>query len=306
MDVIVIGGSVAGLSAALALGRGRRRVTVVDAGEPRNAPAAALHTYLSRDGAAPADLLAAGRAEVTRYGGELVPGRVAAVEGTIDGFTVQLDDGRSLGARRVLLATGVRDELPDLPGIGERWGRDVVHCPYCFGFEVADQPLGVLGAGGNPVRKALLIRNWSADVTLLAHTAVLSPQDEGLLASAGVRVLAGEVSDLVVDSDRLTGVRVASGEVCEVAALFLSPRSVACDQPVAALGVATRDLPAGVAVVTDDAGQTSVPGVWAAGSVVTPTDQLIHAAASGSRVAIALNNDLIVTDAMRAAGATSV
>jgi thioredoxin reductase len=141
-DVVVVGGGPAGLSAALVLARARRTVAVVDAGEPRNAPAAHLHGFLSRDGMPPHDLVAAGRAEVAGYGGSLIDDTVVDVA---PGFHVRLAGGSSLHARRILVATGLRDELPDIPGVRERWGRDLLHCPYCHGYEVRDQPLGVLG-----------------------------------------------------------------------------------------------------------------------------------------------------------------
>jgi thioredoxin reductase len=129
-DVVVVGGGAAGLSGALVLGRARRRVVVVDAGSPRNAPAAHMQGFLSRDGMPPADFLAAGRAEVTAYGVELIEDQVVGVE---TGFAVRLASGQVLEARRLLIATGVRDELPDIPGARERWGRDLLHCPYCHG-----------------------------------------------------------------------------------------------------------------------------------------------------------------------------
>jgi thioredoxin reductase len=152
-DVVVVGGGAAGLSAALVLGRARRRVAVVDAGAPRNAPAAHMQGFLSRDGMPPAELLAAGRAEVAAYGVEVVQGRVAAID---PGFAVHLAGSRSLRARRLLIATGVHDELPEIPGVRERWGRDLLHCPYCHGWEVRDRPLGVLGTRPGSVEHACL------------------------------------------------------------------------------------------------------------------------------------------------------
>ena len=143
-DVLVVGGGAAGLNAAMVLLRARRTVAVVDAGEPRNAPAAQMHGFLSRDGMSPRDLLAAGRSEVAGYGGVLIEDTVVRIE---PGLQVRLASGQQLSARRVLVATGLRDELPDIPGVRERWGRDLLHCPYCHGYEVRDQPLGVLGGG---------------------------------------------------------------------------------------------------------------------------------------------------------------
>src|SRR5689334_19725548 len=159
VDVAIIGGGPAGLSAALVLGRARRRVVVVDAGTPRNAPASHMQGFLSRDGTPPADLLRDARAEVRRYGVELVDDRV--VDATA-GFALRLAGGRTLEARQVLLATGAVDDLPDLEGARERWGRDLLHCPYCHGWEVRDQAIGVLGS----VEHAHLLRQWTDDVVL--------------------------------------------------------------------------------------------------------------------------------------------
>src|SRR5690348_15863599 len=157
-DVVVVGGGGAGLSAALVLGRARRRVAVIDNGTRRNAPAAHKHDYLSRDGMSPADLLAKGRAEAAAYGVEFVTGSVLSVEA---GFSVALGDGTALEARQLLIATGAKDEFPAIPGLRERWGKEFLHCPYCHGWEVQDQPLGVLGTSSDSVEHAHLIRQWS-------------------------------------------------------------------------------------------------------------------------------------------------
>src|SRR5512133_835933 len=168
-DVVVVGGGAAGLSGAVALARSRRSVLVVDAGEPRNAPAAGVHNYLGREGVPPADLLAAGRAELASYGGRVAAGRAVAArpwERPGTGFVVTLDDGRVVAARRLLVATGLVDGLPDVAGVRERWGRDVLHCPYCHGWEVRDQAIGVLWRNPLSLHQALLFRQLSADVVL--------------------------------------------------------------------------------------------------------------------------------------------
>lgn len=160
-DIVVIGGGAAGLSAALVLARARRRVLVLDEGNPRNAPAAHLHGYLSRDGMPPADLLARGRDEVRSYGGVVRTGRATqVVPFGVAGLSVLVDDGSRLAARRVLVTTGLRDELPAVAGLTDRWARDVLHCPYCHGHEVRDQRLGVLGGTPESVRYALIVRQW--------------------------------------------------------------------------------------------------------------------------------------------------
>ena len=293
-DVVVVGGGAAGLSAALVLGRARRRVAVVDAGAPRNAPAAEMHGFLSRDGMPPRDLLAAGRAEVTGYGCQMIDDRVVGVE---PGFTVRLAGGRCLTARRILVATGLRDELPAIPGVAERWGRDVLHCPYCHGYEVRDQPLGVLGGAPDAVQHALLVRQWSPDVAFFPHTLTLSQEQRERLTARDIRIVDGTVARLVADGDRLHGVELDDGAVVPRSAVFVRPRFVPSDGLLTALGCTVDD---NGWVVVDPAGRTSVPGVWAAGNAVDPRAQVISAAGAGSAAAIALNGDLIEDDVRRA------
>ena len=203
-DVAIIGGGPAGLSAALVLGRARRRVVVVDAGAPRNAPAAHMQGFLSRDGMSPAALLETARAEVRRYGVEIVEDRV--VDATA-GFALRLAGGRTVQARRVLFATGAVDDLPDVVGARERWGRDLLHCPYCHGWEVRDRPIGVLGS----VEHAHLLRQWSDDVILFTHTTAVTAGERATLDARGIAVVDGLVERLVVADDRLRAVQLADG-----------------------------------------------------------------------------------------------
>jgi thioredoxin reductase len=294
-DVVIVGGGGAGLSAALVLGRARRRVAVVDAGSPRNAPAAHMQGFLSRDGMPPAELLAAGRAEVGRYGVECIADSVVSVE---QGFLVRLAGGSTLEARRVLIATGVRDELPEIPGVAERWGRDLLHCPYCHGWEVRDEPIGVLGTRPDAVQHALLVRQWSDDVVFFAHTLDLSSPDLEQLAARGVRVVTGVVARLVIEADRLTGVALGDGQLIARSAVFIRPTNVPhADGLLASLGCAVDA--AGFAIV-DGTGQTSHQGVWAAGNVVDPRFQVITSAGAGSAAAVSINADLVRDDVERA------
>jgi thioredoxin reductase len=294
-DVVIIGGGAAGLSAALVLGRARRRVAVVDAGAPRNAPAAHMQGYLSRDGMAPADLLAAGRAEVRGYGVELVNDHVEAIG---PGFSVRLAGGQVLPTRRILLATGVTDELPDIPGVRERWGRDLLHCPYCHGWEVRDQPLGVLGTLPGSVEHAQLVRQWSDDIIFFANTYDLSAGEIRGLEARGVQIVRGHVTRLLIDADRLTGVELDGGLVIERTAVFVRPGNVPhADGLLADLGC---DVTEAGFVTVDTTGRTSTSGVWAAGNVVDPRAQVITAAGAGSAAAIAINADLVQEDAASA------
>jgi thioredoxin reductase len=281
-EVVVIGGGAAGLSAALVLGRARRRVAVVDAGEPRNAPAAHMHGFLSRDGMPPAELLATARSELAVYGVELVADRV---EGLSPGFTLRLGSGGTLTARAIVLATGAADVLPDVEGVRERWGTDFLHCPYCHGWEVRDRPLGVFAS----VEHAHLLRQWSDDVTLFPHTTEPTDEERAALEARGVRVVDGAVARFV------DGVELEDGRTFPVAALFMRPtlrpngaeliRSLGCDVDEQGF------------VRVDGSGRTSVAGVWAAGNVANPRAQVITAAGEGSAVAIALNNELVERDA---------
>ncbi|MGW2962327.1 NAD(P)/FAD-dependent oxidoreductase [Streptomyces sp. NPDC001220] len=297
-EVVVVGGGAAGLSAALVLGRARRRTLVVDAGEPRNAPAAHMQGFLSRDGMPPGEFLAAGREEIARYGVELVRDR--AVEASRDGdFTVSLASGRQVRARQLVVATGLKDELPPVPGVAERFGRDVLHCPYCHGWEVRDQAFGVLATTPMSVHQALMVTQWSKDVTLFLHQLAgteLSDDDLRRLAAAGVRVVPGEVAGLRVEDDRLTGVRLSDGGVHAREALFVAPRPVPRNDLLVGLGAELAQTPFGAYPVIDERGQTTVPGLWAAGNASGFAEQVVNAASRGYRAGAAINGELLFAD----------
>jgi thioredoxin reductase len=294
-DVVVVGGGAAGLSAALVLGRARRRVAVVDAGAPRNAPAAHMHGFLSRDGMPPADLLQAGREEVKAYGVELIPGRVLSLE---RGFSVRLAEGEALEARRLLIATGATDDLPTITGVRERWGRDFLHCPYCHGWEVRGRPLGVVRTGPGSVEHAQLLRQWSDDVIFFAHGQGLTEVERGQLRARAIQVVEGEVQRLVVEEDRLTGVALVDGRVFDRAAVFVRPTMrPRLDGLLEGIGCELDELGF---VVVDGTGRTSAAGVWAAGNVANPRAQVITAAGEGSAAAIAVNADLVEEDVRNA------
>ena len=176
-DVVVVGGGAAGLSGAMALGRSKRSVLVIDAGEPRNSPADHAHNYLGREGINPMELLEIGRAEVAAYGVEVLADRVVGLSGEADSFLVTTEGGRRYGARRVLVTGGVVDELPDVPGLAERWGTDVLHCPYCHGWEVRDRAIGVLATSPMAGHQAMLFRQLSDDVVVVVHDGVELPDE---------------------------------------------------------------------------------------------------------------------------------
>jgi thioredoxin reductase len=295
-DVVVIGGGAAGLSAALVLSRARRAVLVVDAGAPRNAPATHLHGYLSRDGIPPAELLAAGRREVTSYGGDGTVTDLAP-----DGrsrFWVLLAGGQRISARRLLVTTGLRDELPEIPGLRDRWARDVLHCPYCHGHEVRDRRLGVLGGTPGAVRYAQIVRQWTHGLVYFTPPDVLTAAERTQLLARTIGVVEGTIEQLVIDeADQLRGVQLHDGCVIPRDALFVPPRLVPNNILLVGLGV---DVDTDGWVAVDNTGRTSIGGVWAAGNVVDPRAQVITAAGAGSAAAIALNADLVEDDVRNA------
>jgi thioredoxin reductase/SAM-dependent methyltransferase len=302
-DVVVVGGGAAGLGGALALARARRSVLVVDAGQPRNAPAGNVHTYPGRESTPPAELVAIGRAEVTGYGAEVVSGRVESVTRDGDGFLVTLAGGRAVRARRILLATGTVDVLPDIPGLAERWGRDVLHCPYCHGFEVRDRRIGVLAIGPRAVEHALLWRQWSEDVTLFVHreAAPEAEQAEQLAARGIVVVDDGPVVGLETAGGALTGVRLATGEVVAIDALVVAAHAEPRPNLLDGLGLKPEDVTVGGHVIgrqipAGPGGATDVPGVWVAGNASDIAANVIGSAAAGVRAGSMINADLVAED----------
>jgi thioredoxin reductase len=288
-DVVIVGGGPAGLAAALVLGRARRRVVVVDAGEPRNAVAHESHGFLTRDGAPPAELVRLGRAEVARYGVELLSDRVVEVT---PGFTARLASGAVLATRELLVTAGVRDELPDVPGVAELWGGDVHFCPYCHGYEVRDEQVGVLAAGPAGVLKALMVKAWAPDLVLFSTGYEPTPEERSRLAARDIPVEQAKATRLTTTNGRLTGVELADGTTVPRSSVFVNPTFVPTDTLLTSLGCALTDKGW---VHTDAEGRTSVPHVWAAGNVVDPKAQLISAAGAGAATAVALNTTLILT-----------
>jgi thioredoxin reductase len=304
-DVVVIGGGAAGLSGAVALARSRRSVLVVDAGEPRNSPADHVHNFLTRDGTSPAELYAAGRAEVTRYGGRVEAGKVTALSRAVELFRAEVND-RTVTARRLLVATGLHDELPDVPGLAERWGIDVLHCPYCHGWEVRDKRVGVLATGSGSVHQALLFRQLTPHVTVLRHAAApFAAEQAEQLSALGIPVIDGHVEEAEASAGHLTGVRFADGRRVALDALIVAPRFLANAGLLAPFGLAPVEVSLGgqvlaTRIAADPAGATSVPGIYVAGNIADPQAQVITSAAAGLMAGAAINDDLVSEDARHA------
>ena len=305
-DVVVIGGGAAGLAGAVVLARSRRSVLVVDAGDPRNAPAGHVHNFLTRDGTPPAEIWAAGRGEVTRYGGRTETGRVTALWRDGERFGVQVG-GRTVAARRLLAATGLRDELPDVPGLAARWGIDVLHCAYCHGWEVSGQRIGILATGPAGVHQALLFRQLSPHVTLLRHTGPApAAEQRAQLDARGIAVVDAAVEQIEAGARGLTGVRLADGRRVALDAVVVAPRLTARAELLAPLGLRPGEVRvdghlAGTRIETGPAGTTAVPGVWAAGNLTDLQAQVITAAAAGLAAGAAINLDLVAEEARAAA-----
>ena len=310
-DVVVVGGGAAGLSGALALVRARRSVLVVDNGTPRNAPAEHVHNYLTRDGVPPAELYSIGRAEVGGYGGDVVIDTVTRVRpgGAEYGFVVELAGREAVEARRLLVTAGVVDQLPAVPGLAERFGRDVLHCPYCHGWEVRDQAIGVLATGAMAGHQTLLFRQWSDDVTLfLNDTLEPSEKEWEEFAARGISVVRGKVEAVEVTDDKLTGVRLEGGRVIPRQALVVQTQLEARADFLADLGLEAvvreaRGVVVGKAIESDPTGATKVPGVWVAGNITDPMSQVITSAAAGLTAGAAINGDLVTEETQTAVAA---
>jgi thioredoxin reductase len=300
-DVAVIGGSAAGLAAALQLGRQRRTVIVVDSGEPRNAPAAHMHSYLGHDGVAPSDFAAIAREEVRRYGTEVLDGSVVDVARIGDGrFRLALVGGHTVIARRVLVATGLIDELPDIAGLDEHWGRGVIHCPFCHGYEVRDQRIVQIITHPMGLHSAVLFRQLSERLTLVLHDGVATEHPElDALRAAGVRVVDDQATRVIAGDDgRVVAVELAGGDRLEADAIAIGARFHPRIDALASLAIELVEHPSGLGdtIDTTPTGETSIPGLYAAGNVNDPSQQVLHAAANGSWVASMISFSLARED----------
>jgi thioredoxin reductase len=311
VDAVVIGGGAAGLNGALMLARSRRSVLVVDGGAPRNAPAEGVHGMLGADGVPPAELLRTGREEVRRYGGRVVAGEVisaAPAAPSPEGdprFRVTLADGTAVRARRLLVATGLRDRLPDVPGLAPHWGRSVVHCPYCHGWEVRDEPIGVLAVGPGSVHHALLFRQLTDDLVYFSRGTGLDETTRTRFAARGIHVVDAAVAGIESTGGGITGVRLADGQVVPRRVLAVATTMLARTGGLAGLELPMEELPhgAGRRYATGFAGTTSVPGVWVAGNATDLTAQVGASASAGALAGAHMNADLVAADADAAVAA---
>jgi thioredoxin reductase len=296
VDVVIVGSSAAGLSAAQALGRSLRRVLVVDVGLPRNRFAAQMHNVLGHDGTPPAELVRRGRAEAERYGVEFFEGAVRTVNETESGLVVDLGT-EQVRTRALIVASGVTDELRGTPGLAEHWGSSVLHCPYCHGWEVRGKRLAVLPHPAHGLHLVKLVRQLSEHVVaFVAELGELSAEDERALQARGVRVVRDPVAEVRGDADGVTGVRTADGSVIPIDAVFLTAPTAPQDAFVRGLGLDRSEGSMGSFIAVNTTGATSHPRVWAAGNVVNPGASVPVAAAAGSAAGAAVNMALADED----------
>lgn len=296
-DVIIVGAGPAGLSAALMLGRCRRRVVVIDDGAPRNRAAKKTHGFLTRDGTAPSGLLELGRAELAKYKTvHLRSGTVTAADGRRGAFVVRCRDDRSFKGRRLVLATGVVDELPEIEGLGALYGRSVHHCPFCDAYEYADQPLAMYGRGRAGVAAALVLRAWSEDVVLITDGKPLGRDARTRCDRHGIRVRQDTVRRLVGRGGRLERIEFALGPSLKRRALFFATRQKQRCDLARKLGC---DFSVAGAVMTKDHEATNVPGVYVVGDSSRREQKVIVAAAEGTLAAMRIHESLWLEELRR-------
>jgi thioredoxin reductase len=305
VDAVVIGGGAAGLNGALMLARSRRSVVVIDSGSPRNAPAKAMHGFIVLDGTPPPEILRRGREQVRQYGGRVVFGEVVSAESaapSVDGdlrFTVSLADGRRITARRILVATGLTDVLPEVPGLAEHWGHSVVHCPYCHGWEVRDEPIGILATGPASIGHAFLFRQLTEDLTYFTHGTDLDEDTRACFTARGIRIIDTPVKEVVNNEDgALAGVRLADGQVVARRVLAVATQMQARTQGLEGLSLPAQELPnnMGRGFASGMAGTTEVPGVWVAGNATDLAAQVGASAAAGALAGAHINSVLATAD----------
>jgi len=298
-DVVIIGGGPAGLSAALLLGRGRRSVVLLDTGEGRNAPSDASHSFFTRDGTPPAELRRIGQEQLRPYESVSVrPERAVAVSGEVGQFRVTLDKGACLESRTMILATGVRDILPNIPGMDRYWGKGIFQCPFCDGWEHRDQPMALLVPPDMVLESVHLYRTWSANLTLLTN-GVWEPDRElsTRLADLGVPMITDSIEQIEGNGTHANRIIFSTGREQPIGVLWIRPHQQAHTGLAAGLGCELYDagLITGL-VKVEGPGQTTIPGVFAGGDISSPMHQVSLAVASGTAAALGATRLLIQMD----------
>jgi thioredoxin reductase len=289
-DVVIVGGGFAGLSAALVLGRSRRRVLVSDTGKTRNAVAPESHGFFTRDGTSPAELVRIGREQLRPYETvELYSAGVKAAKAQSKGFEIKLDDETRIACRKLLLASGVVDEMPEIEGFKELWGKSIFNCPYCHGWEVRDQSLALYGG----IELAELLKGWSDDLVLCTDGATLSEDESRLLSKNNIAIREERIVRVEEKNGQLENIVFANGETLARKAIFIRPKQQQHSALAKQLGCEFTDSGT---VKVDDFGQTSVPGVYAGGDMINPMQHISFAVSRGALAAVGLNRALLQED----------
>ncbi|HEX2152747.1 MAG TPA: NAD(P)/FAD-dependent oxidoreductase, partial [Acidimicrobiia bacterium] len=288
-----------GSSAALVLGRARARVVLVDAGHPSNAPSTGIGGLLGHDGTAPADFYAATADELAGYPSiERRSATVEAIQPHADPkWRLELDDGETIHTDRILLATGMRYARPEIDGLEPRWGASVFHCPFCHGWEHRDQPLAVLGG---PPERALLLRRWTDDLTLISNGATFTDEEREQLSGAGIRIVDGRIAAVAGPGRGLKSIVLTDGTTVDVTGLLV-PAPHEIRRPSLLEGLGLDFTPTGH-IATDGFGATSIDGIWAAGDLASPMSNVARAIAAGSDSAVAITRHLVANTGYRPSG----
>ncbi len=291
-DVMIVGGGAAGLTAALYLGRFRHRVLVVDSGEPANRFSHAAHGFFTRDGMSPLELLELGREQLQRYETvEVIRAKATAARRVEEHFEIQLTDGRVYETRKVLLATGMRDQMPPIPGLDRFWGTSVFHCPYCDGWEVRDQPVGILAHGEEALHLAKLLHALTADLIVFTNgPAEFDETDRARLLRHEIRIVETPIERVEGSGAQVERLMLKDGNQVARQAIFVRPITTQHSDIAAHLGCALQE--SGLLAV-DAKGRTSVSGVYAAGDTAQLPRQITLAVTQGAMTAVAINTDLI-------------
>ncbi|MBU2135320.1 MAG: NAD(P)/FAD-dependent oxidoreductase [Alphaproteobacteria bacterium] len=293
-DVIIVGGGFAGMSAALQLARARRPILLVDAGQPRNRFAAASHGFLGQDGAAPAAIMREALRQLSAYPSvDFVHGRAESAAGDLDRFDVVVDDGEVHTARRLVLATGVADTLPSIPGLTERWGQSVMHCPYCHGYEVREQRIGVLANHPMAIHQALMLPDWGPTTFFTQGMIAIEAEQAAQLAARGVALETTPIVEVLGAAPAISGVRLADGRIAALEAIFTAPTTAPASDLAHQLGCALEDGMTGPHLRLEAGQQTTVPGVYSAGDTASPMHNATLASAAGVMAGIGAHQSLI-------------
>jgi thioredoxin reductase len=294
-DVIIVGGSFAGLAAALNLGRARRKVTILDTGMPRNRYASHAHGLLGHDNKPPSEILAEARAQLAPYDTvRFVQARADSASGAADDFAVLTADGETLKARRLLLSYGIADQLPAIEGFAECWGKSVIHCPYCHGYEYAAQRWGLVYSTPMSLHAPMLYGDWTDQLTLFTDGHDIPDIERGKLDKRGVRIVEGKVSSIAHKDGQLSSVLTADGTVTELDALFAHPRIKPSANLHEQLDLETVETPLGIALKVDEKHLTSREGVYAAGDLVSPMQSLTIAIYTGAMAGVNAQQSMLV------------